>query len=33
MSIAEGEKLPAATLMEKTPDGPAKLSTDELFAG
>jgi glutaredoxin/glutathione-dependent peroxiredoxin len=33
MSIAEGEKLPTATLMEKTPDGPAKLSTDELFAG
>ena len=33
MAIAVGEKLPNATLKTKTPDGPADLSTDEIFAG
>jgi hypothetical protein len=33
MSIAIGDKLPAATFKEKTADGPVEISTDELFAG
>ncbi len=33
MAIAVGDKLPNATLKTKTSDGPADLSTDEIFAG
>lgn len=33
MTIAIGEKLPAATFKEKTADGPVEISTDELFKG
>ncbi|GGB44093.1 peroxiredoxin [Tistrella bauzanensis] len=33
MSITTGDKIPAATLVEMTADGPAKISTDELFGG
>ena len=33
MTIAIGDKLPAATFKEKTADGPVEISTDQLFAG
>ncbi|MAD35660.1 peroxiredoxin [Tistrella sp.] len=33
MTISIGDKIPAATLVEMTADGPNKVSTDELFAG
>ena len=33
MTIGIGDKLPNATLKTKTSDGPADLSTDEIFAG
>ncbi len=33
MAIGVGDKLPNATLKTKVPDGPANLSTDEIFAG
>ena len=33
MTIAVGDKLPAATFKEKTADGPVELTTDQLFAG
>lgn len=33
MTIAIGDKLPAATFKEKTPDGPVEITTDELFKG
>lgn len=33
MTIAVGDKLPAATFKVRTPDGLADLTTDELFAG
>lgn len=33
MTIAVGDKLPALTLKERTPDGPADVSTEELFKG
>ena len=33
MTIAIGDKLPAATFKEKTTDGPVEISTDELFKG
>lgn len=33
MTIAAGEHIPDATLVEKTADGPAKVSTKELFDG
>ncbi|MEC5321873.1 peroxiredoxin [Aurantimonas sp. A3-2-R12] len=33
MAIGVGDKLPNATLKTKVPDGPADLSTDEIFAG
>ena len=33
MTIAVGNKLPALTLKERTPDGPADVSTNDLFAG
>lgn len=33
MAIDVGDKLPNATLKTKLPDGPADLSTDEIFAG
>ena len=33
MAIAVGDKLPNATLKTKTSDGPADLSTGEIFAG
>lgn len=33
MTISVGDKLPAATFKEKTPDGPAEITTQELFAG
>ncbi len=31
MTIAVGDKLPAATFKEKTADGPVELTTDQLF--
>ena len=33
MSIAIGDKLPAATFKEKTADGPVEISTEQLFKG
>lgn len=33
MTIEVGEKLPQATFMVMTPDGPAPRTTDEIFAG
>jgi len=33
MTIAIGDKLPAATFKEKTADGPVEISTEQLFAG
>ncbi|MFQ3664866.1 MAG: peroxiredoxin [Sphingomonadaceae bacterium] len=33
MTIQKGDKVPAATLMKMTADGPAPVSTDELFKG
>lgn len=33
MTIQPGEKLPSATFKEKQADGPANVTTDELFAG
>ncbi len=33
MTIAIGEKIPSATLVEATADGPKPVSTDDLFAG
>ncbi|MEF2546615.1 peroxiredoxin [Aurantimonas sp. E1-2-R+4] len=33
MAIGVGDKIPNATLKTKVPDGPADLSTDEIFAG
>jgi peroxiredoxin len=33
MTIAPGQKLPAATFLTKTPDGVQKLTTDQVFAG
>jgi peroxiredoxin len=33
MTIAIGDKLPAATFKEKTADGPVEVSTDQLFKG
>ena len=33
MTIKAGDKVPAATLYEMGPDGPAAVSTDELFGG
>ncbi|GMB81269.1 peroxiredoxin [Shinella zoogloeoides] len=33
MTIAVGDKLPDLTLKERTPDGPADISTDALFKG
>lgn len=33
MTIASGETIPSMTIMESTADGPAKISTDELFGG
>ncbi|MBZ5761081.1 MULTISPECIES: peroxiredoxin [Rhizobium] len=33
MTIAIGEKIPAATFKEKTADGPTEISTDTLFSG
>ena len=33
MTIAVGDKIPAATLSYMTADGPKNVSTDELFAG
>ena len=33
MTIAIGDKLPQATFKEKTVDGPAEISTEDLFAG
>ncbi len=33
MTIAIGEKIPAATFKEKTTDGPTEISTDALFSG
>ncbi|WFR96036.1 peroxiredoxin [Rhizobium tumorigenes] len=33
MTIAIGEKIPAATFKEKTTDGPTEISTDTLFSG
>lgn len=33
MTIAVGDKLPAATFKEKTADGPVEVTTDQLFAG
>ncbi len=32
MTIAIGDKLPAATFKEKTADGPVEITTDQLFA-
>lgn len=33
MTIAVGDKLPDLTLKERTPDGPADISTSDLFSG
>ncbi|MGE7371101.1 peroxiredoxin [Neorhizobium sp. NPDC001467] len=33
MTISIGEKLPQATFREKTADGPAEVTTEDLFAG
>lgn len=33
MSIKPGDKLPSATFRTPTPDGPANVTSDELFAG
>ncbi|MCF3640148.1 peroxiredoxin [Rhizobium sp. TRM95111] len=33
MTIAVGDKLPSLTIKERTPDGPAEVSTDDLFQG
>ncbi|MCF6369857.1 peroxiredoxin [Rhizobium halophilum] len=33
MTIAIGDRLPAATFKEKSADGPVEVTTDELFAG
>ena len=33
MTIAIGDKLPAATFKEKTADGPVEITTDQLFGG
>jgi peroxiredoxin len=33
MTIATGQKVPAATLIKMTEDGPRPVTTDELFAG
>ena len=33
MTISVGDKIPAATLTQMTADGPAPISTDDLFAG
>lgn len=33
MTIAVGDKLPAATFKEKTADGPVEVSTDDIFKG
>jgi len=33
MTISIGDKIPAGELMEMTASGPAKVSTDEVFAG
>ena len=33
MGIQPGDRIPAASLMVMGPEGPSKLSTDELFAG
>lgn len=33
MAIQAGDRIPAASLMVMGPEGPSKLSTDELFAG
>ncbi len=33
MSISTGDKVPQATLMEMTAEGPAPVTSDELFAG
>jgi peroxiredoxin len=33
MTIKPGDKIPSATLKEKQADGPANVTTDELFAG
>lgn len=33
MTIKAGDKIPAATLHEMGPDGPAAVSTDDLFGG
>ncbi|PKA40175.1 peroxiredoxin [Rhizobium sullae] len=33
MTIAIGDKLPAATFKEKTADGPVEISTEQLFKG
>ena len=33
MTIAVGDKLPAATFKEKTADGPVEITTSQLFDG
>lgn len=33
MTIEPGSRIPDVTLMERTPDGPAKISSDEFFSG
>ncbi len=33
MTIAVGERVPSVTLEHMSPDGPAEISSDELFAG
>ena len=33
MTIAVGDKLPDLKLKERTPDGPADISTSDLFSG
>ena len=33
MTVAVGDRIPNATLMTMTPDGPAPVTTDELFKG
>jgi len=33
MTVKPGDKMPSATLMEMTPDGPQPQTTDEVFAG
>ena len=33
MAIAVGERVPSVTVMHMGPDGPASMTTDELFGG